>query len=245
MLQQPFEPCLFDDEETMSYCKVDDSFVESPRVTQASKHLPRYGRARVVAVWLEGVAFCQRHLTNGILHADDVKLFVSDPDVAVVAEALVRGELWERTDSGYRVKGFEGYYPSAAQREAMRREKNGQRTASRPPGQSSVDGLTRTTQSRDPARTRSRSRAGAASARETETVRTTTPPPNPPPQAGGDKKAASDGVEKPSEQAKRRMDLERSLGPEIFDAANAPQEPEPVAASPEPAAAPPAPEVAS
>lgn len=190
------------EENAMPWVRVDDAFVMSPRVTQAAKRLPRAGRARVVALWLEGLTHAQRHATDGLIRDDDLDLFIVEEQPQVVARALVHGELWERVDNGYRIKGFLDHYPSAERRDELAKRREGERRASRP-------------RPRDRARPRNGAapppgtHAAPADRSETETeTNTGGSPPNPPHE--GDQRG---------DQAIEPSDLDRALGPEWRNAA--------------------------
>lgn len=49
------------------WVKVDDCFPDHPKVAEAGRHLGRHGIGRVLALWLYGLAYCNRNETNGIV----------------------------------------------------------------------------------------------------------------------------------------------------------------------------------
>ena len=169
MLQSPtivgeWSPPIEEDM-SVAWCKIDDAFVSSPRVTRAAKAIRVNGRARVIAVWVEGLTHAQRHATDGVIASEDLDLFISDREPRFVAAALVEGDLWEPCEGGHRICGFLDHYPSAEERRD--RIVGASPSRARP---------------RDRARAATGSRAGtrARPRSDTETETDTNPPPQSP-----------------------------------------------------------------
>lgn len=97
------------------WVRVDDGFMEHPKVTRAAELLGRGGLGRVVAVWLEAQCYCARNLTDGYISAMRARGFLTDKRPLDVLEvmALPDVKLMKKTDAGYRFHDYEDYQPSA------------------------------------------------------------------------------------------------------------------------------------
>src|SRR5262245_5893527 len=67
-----------------------------------------------------GLAYCNRYLTDGYVPAGAVRRLADLDDAQGLAARLVDVGLWERVEGGFRVHDFGDYQPSA---EAVRRER--------------------------------------------------------------------------------------------------------------------------
>jgi len=96
--------------------RVDDGFVEHPKVLTAADQLgPPHGVARVVAVWLESGIYCTRQLTDGFVPARIVGRLVADDMPLEVAAALVAAGLWTAAPGGFRFHDWDQYQPNGAE----------------------------------------------------------------------------------------------------------------------------------
>jgi hypothetical protein len=98
------------------WVKVDDSFVEHPKVIAAGRHLGVHGLGRVVAVWLEALCYTARNLTDGLVPGLVARKFISDRRPLDVLEvmALPDVRLMTKEPAGFRFHDFTHYQPSAA-----------------------------------------------------------------------------------------------------------------------------------
>lgn len=122
------------------WVKVDDNFTEHWKLFEAGRHLGPSGPGRVAAVWLEGICYANRNLTDGFLPRAVVAKFKLDRrplDVAVLM-ALPEVRLWEETATGWRIHDYHDHNPTAAEvkakREADRERKKGRQSTRNPPG---------------------------------------------------------------------------------------------------------------
>lgn len=77
----------------MSYVELDDLFPHHRKVRRAGARA-----LEVVGLYTAGLAFCQRHLTDGVILEEDLALVcpsVPSPDPELL-DTLVRVGLWER-----------------------------------------------------------------------------------------------------------------------------------------------------
>jgi hypothetical protein len=98
------------------WVKVDDGFVEHPKVMAAARHLGANGAGRVVAVWLEAICYAARNLTDGLVPILIARKFITDRRPLDVLDVMAMPDvrLMTKTDTGYRFHDFEHYQPSAA-----------------------------------------------------------------------------------------------------------------------------------
>lgn len=103
----------------MSWIRLDDHTPEHPKLIKVGP----------VAAWLWicGLAWCSRHLTDGELPHEALSLF-GIPNVRAEARRLVVVGLWQTTKKGYRIHDYLKYQPSAEQ-VTKRRADTAQRVA--------------------------------------------------------------------------------------------------------------------
>lgn len=109
------------------WVKVDDAFPEHRKVLEAGAHLGRNGPGRVIAIWMVGIAFCNRNLTDGYLTDGVVRSFkVYDKAPFTVAEAMClqlrdgSNGLLTRADRGFLYHDYGIYQPLAKDIKARR-----------------------------------------------------------------------------------------------------------------------------
>lgn len=96
----------------MAWVRIDDTFADHPKMLRAG--------SLGVALWLEGLAYANRHLTDGRLARHVVASFRLVRQPLKVAELLVDVGLWERADDEYQIHDYAEHYPSAADVRARR-----------------------------------------------------------------------------------------------------------------------------
>jgi hypothetical protein len=168
------------------WVKVDDGFPEHAKVLRAAQALDSTGAGalgRVVAVWLVGMCYANRNLTDGFLPLPVVRtwtLFDKKP-MAVVAALLVAG-LLEEVPGGYQFHDYEHYQPSAStvksKRDADRKRKRLARESKENPTRVAEMSARNPTRSRardpDPARPEDQNpRAPALARRDVQAVENT------------------------------------------------------------------------
>src|SRR5260221_4113266 len=101
----------------MTWLKLDDNFFGDPKVVEAGRD------AR--DLFLAGLTYCSRHLTDGRIPAGALARIAADAEVVdecALAERLVSVGLWRQEDPEYNVPKFLQYNPFAEQIQAERRE---------------------------------------------------------------------------------------------------------------------------
>jgi 5-methylcytosine-specific restriction endonuclease McrA len=96
---------------------VDDNFPEHWKLFAAGRHLGKNGSGRAVAVWLEGICYANRNLTDGFLPEQMVKLMKHDARPLAVAAVLAREDvrLWDVAEGGWRIHDYHDRNPTAQQ----------------------------------------------------------------------------------------------------------------------------------
>lgn len=98
----------------MTWARFDDSFGDDPTMLR----LPRGVRL----LYVEGIVWCCRHLTDGLLERHVLRRVTDEPDVEAAAALLVEVGLWEVVDGGYHVVNFLAAQPSKDTVEERRAE---------------------------------------------------------------------------------------------------------------------------
>jgi hypothetical protein len=91
----------------MPWVRVDDAFYDHPKFVPLT--------AGAVGLWVIGLAYCNRNLTDGFIHRMAVVRLLPDaPDVTLGhADELIRAGLWSPADDGFAVVDYLDYQPSA------------------------------------------------------------------------------------------------------------------------------------
>jgi len=107
------------------WVKLDDQFVDHPKVFAAATHLNgHHRRGRAVAIYVAAVSYANRHLTDGYIADSVVRAFTLDDEPVRVAQALASRDvrLFERVAGGYRIHDYHEYNPKAAEVKAKLRK---------------------------------------------------------------------------------------------------------------------------
>lgn len=115
------------------WVKLDDNISDHPKFFDAGRHLGRHGIARAFAVYVAGIAYANKHLTDGFLSESVVKSFKIDRNPCEIGEVLAFTDvgLWEPVVGGWRIHDFHHHNPKAqdikdkraADRDRKRRER--------------------------------------------------------------------------------------------------------------------------
>lgn len=104
------------------WVKVDDGFVEHPKVARAAVHLGRGGAGRVVAVWLEAICYSARNLTDGYVPTIHAQKFITDRRPLDVLEVMALDDvrLMRKVGGGFQFHDWQDYQPLARDVKAKR-----------------------------------------------------------------------------------------------------------------------------
>lgn len=104
------------------WLKVDDSLISHPKLYAAGRHLGKNGRLRAFGIYLEGLSWTNRHLTDGFLPFNVVEAFSMDPRPGDVGRVLAFDDvrLWELTEKGYQIHDYHVINPTAEAVKAKR-----------------------------------------------------------------------------------------------------------------------------
>jgi hypothetical protein len=99
----------------MAWVKVDDGFVEHPKVLAAARALGgKNAIGRIVHVWLEGANYCARRLTDGVVPLEIAERMMTDDKPIEVWKAMCAAKLAHAEDTGaFRFHDWTDYQPSA------------------------------------------------------------------------------------------------------------------------------------
>jgi hypothetical protein len=148
------------------WVKLDDRIADHPKFFDAGRHLGRHGIARAFAVYVAGIAYANKHLTDGFLSESAVKAFKIDRNPCEIASVLSFADvgLWEAVPGGWRIHDYHDHNPKAQEvkdKQAADRERKRQERArgkgARPNGllpESSALARARSRPDPDPVRTR-------------------------------------------------------------------------------------------
>jgi len=98
------------------WVRVDDGFVEHPKVVAAARHLGTEEVGRIVAVWLEALSYAARNLTDGLVPILIARKFITDKRPLDVLDAMAMPDvrLLIKSPLGYRFHNYDRYQPSAS-----------------------------------------------------------------------------------------------------------------------------------
>jgi hypothetical protein len=82
----------------VSWCKVDDQFADHPKFVGLSND--------AVAMWVRGLAYCNRHMTDGRIPADAAPALAKHKKPHAIARELIAARLWNETPGAYLVHDF-------------------------------------------------------------------------------------------------------------------------------------------
>lgn len=93
----------------MAWVKLDDQMPEHPKVEDLSD--------RAFRVYIEGIAYCSRVLSDGAIPAPKARKLGATPKVV---QELIEARLWHINGAGFRVNDYLTYNPSREQVEKRR-----------------------------------------------------------------------------------------------------------------------------
>jgi hypothetical protein len=114
----------------MSWLRIDDAFVDHPKILKTREHAPL-----VIALQVRALAYASRQLTDGFVPTEALDGMTRDLDELLRtensnylnpdrwAEKMVSAGLWEPTKGGYLIHDYLEYNPSAREVRKTRKER--------------------------------------------------------------------------------------------------------------------------
>ena len=110
------------------WTKLDDNLLDHHKLVDAGERLGPNGPAVALGLYVVGLLWANRHLTDGHLPKGVVRRFMHVQKPLDVAVELVRAGLWERTAEGFQIHDFSDYNLAARDVKAKRlRDRNRKR----------------------------------------------------------------------------------------------------------------------
>jgi hypothetical protein len=103
----------------MVWTQLDDGIYDHPKMLRAGEDATN--------LYVRSVVWCNKHLTDGAIPKEALRVLTSKPGVGKLAERLVESGLWEPTETGWFVHDFSDHNPTRAQVEARRAEVSAKR----------------------------------------------------------------------------------------------------------------------
>jgi hypothetical protein len=110
------------------YARLDDELLDHRKIFVAGAVLGKEGASFALALYVLGLLYANRHLTDGHLDLEVVKRFPHMTKPLSVADALVKAGLWEKNGSGFVIHDFQDWNPSA---KAIKRKRKDDRQRKR------------------------------------------------------------------------------------------------------------------
>lgn len=113
------------------WVKVDDDLINHPKMFAAGRHLGKRGRMRAFTVYMAGLSWTNRHLTNGFIAEEAVDSFVIDERPKDVADVLTFPDvkLWHKVPGGFQIHDYHDHNPTADEvKEKLKRDRERKRS---------------------------------------------------------------------------------------------------------------------
>lgn len=103
----------------MTWSKIDDGFFDHPKVLRAGEDAAN--------LYVRALVWCNKHLTDGEIPREALRVLTSKRDAEKSAERLVAVGLWESTPDGWFVHDFHAHNPKREEVEARRADLSAKR----------------------------------------------------------------------------------------------------------------------
>jgi hypothetical protein len=104
------------------WARLDDELIDHRKIFIAGSALGKNGPGLALSLYVVGLMYANRHLTDGHLDTEVVRRFPHVAQPISVADALVKAGLWEKNGHGYQIHDFGDLNPTAAEVKARRRK---------------------------------------------------------------------------------------------------------------------------
>lgn len=103
----------------MTWTKLDDGIFDHPKMLRAGEDAAN--------LYVRALVWCNKHLTDGAIPREALRVLTSRRDAASLADKLVAVGLWSSAEDGWSVHGFSDHNPTREQVEARRSELSAKR----------------------------------------------------------------------------------------------------------------------
>ena len=100
---------------TLVWTKLDDALLDHRKVFDAGDRLGKDGPALAIGLYVIGLLWANKQLSDGFLPTAVVKRFRHVDRPLAVAAALAEAHLWEEVEGGYRIHDYHEWNYSAEQ----------------------------------------------------------------------------------------------------------------------------------
>ena len=115
------------------WARLDDALIDHQKIADAGAALGKNGMGLALAIYVVGLMYSNKHLTDGFLSHAVVKNFRHAEDPLRVADALTQVSLFEKVTGGFRIHDYHDYNPASRnvkkRREDDRNRKRAERAA--------------------------------------------------------------------------------------------------------------------
>jgi hypothetical protein len=105
------------------WARLDDALIDHQKVFIAGEAIGKNGPAVAIGFYAIALMWSNKQLSDGFLPDSVIRSFTRYADnPRSVADALVKAELFDKVDGGFRIHDYADYNPSAANIKKKRRE---------------------------------------------------------------------------------------------------------------------------
>lgn len=104
------------------WVKLDDALIDHRKIFVAGKLLGTNGPAIALGFYTVGLLWTNKHLQDGFLPVEVIEGLRHVKEPLSVADALVKAELFDKADGGFRIHDYHDFNPSAAAIKKKRKE---------------------------------------------------------------------------------------------------------------------------
>jgi len=95
------------------WAKLDDALIDHHKIADAGAQLGKNGQGLALAIYVVGLMYGAKHLTDGYLSQAVVANFRHVAEPLRVADALTKVKLWEKVPGGFKIHDYHEYNPGS------------------------------------------------------------------------------------------------------------------------------------
>jgi hypothetical protein len=104
------------------WAKLDDALIDHRKIFVAGKIIGVNGPAIALGFYAVGLLWTSKHLTDGFLPEEVIEGFQHVKQPLTVAGALVKAELFDKAEGGFKIHNFHEWNPSASALKKKKKE---------------------------------------------------------------------------------------------------------------------------